>query len=88
MNDRDILSMAVTPEMTGLRRLTQQGLLRSSVLHFPEKTALVVVHGYRQVTYGELWERTNRLANALSGLWRAERGQGYLRILEKGDECS
>jgi len=69
MNDRDILSMAVTPEMTGLRRLTQHGLLRSSVLRFPEKTALVdVAHGYRQETYGELWERTNRLANAFSGL--------------------
>ena len=69
MSDRDILSMAVTPEMTGLRRLTQHGLLKSSVLRFPEKTALVdVAHGYRQETYGELWERTNRLANALSGL--------------------
>lgn len=69
MFNEEIISMAATPEKTGLRRMTQHALLRSSVLRFPKKVALVdVAHGYRQQTYEELWARTNRLANALSGL--------------------
>lgn len=54
---------------TGLRHLTQHGLLKRSVLAHPERVALVDVrHGYRKETYQELWERSNRLGNALMEL--------------------
>lgn len=53
-------------DVTGTRRLTQHVLLKRSVLAHPGRVALVDVrHGYRKETYQELWERSNRLSNAL-----------------------
>ena len=52
--------------ITGLRHLTQHALLKRSVVAHPGQVALVDVrHGYKRETYQELWDRSNRLANAL-----------------------
>ena len=65
-------------KVTGMRRLTQHIALRSSVLTFPKKVALVdMPHGYKKETYEELWLRSNRLANALTNLG-----------MEKGDKVA
>jgi len=56
-------------EITGRRLLTQHSALKGSVINYPDKVAIVdIPHGYRKETYKELWERTNRLANALTDL--------------------
>lgn len=55
--------------VTGLRHLTQHSLLKRSVSANPGRVALVDVrHGYRKETYQELWDRSNRLGNALMEL--------------------
>ena len=56
-------------EITGRRLLTQHSALKASVINYPDKVAIVdIPHGYKKETYKELWERTNRLANALTEL--------------------
>lgn len=55
--------------VTGMRYLTHHMTLRTRVLNFPKKVALVdMPHGYKKETYEELWLRSNRLANALTVL--------------------
>ena len=61
--------MSEPGKLTKLEHLTQHVALKRSMLCFPQKVALVDVgHDYKEETYGELWLRTNRLANALTDL--------------------